>query len=113
MTRFPALVIALFLAALWGVGLAMHAPIWLPWMNLMGALLAFIIVGMFGPGQADNDRRWLSLGLALGLYGLWIGGLVKHAPPFLTWCTFLAACGTLLIAAAGNTPMVDNTPRAR
>ena len=109
MSRFPALVIALFLSALWAIGLAMHAPIWLPWLNLVGALMAFIIMGMFGTGQADKDRRWLSFVLALGLFALWIGGLARHATPLLTWCTFLAACGMLILAVSGDRPLVDKS----
>jgi hypothetical protein len=106
MSRVPVLIIALFLAALWAVGLAMHAPIWLPWLNLLGALMAFIIMGMFGTGQVDKDRGWLCGVLALGLFALWIGGLVRHATPLLTWCTFLAACGMAILAFAGDRPMV-------
>jgi hypothetical protein len=106
MSRVPALVIALFLSALWAIGLAMRAPVWLPWFDLVGALMAFIIVGMFGTGQADKDRRWLSAALAAGLFALWIGGLVRHATPLLTWCTFIAACGMTLLAVSGDEPMV-------
>lgn len=105
MSRLPLLVIALFLFALWIVGLLMRAPIWLTWLDGTGALLAFIIAGMYTTAP-DNNRQWLTGVLAIGLFALWIGGLAAHATAALTWFTFLAACGAAVIAIGGNRPMV-------
>jgi hypothetical protein len=102
--------IALLLSALWFAGLAMHAQTWLTWLNGVAAILAFIIAGMFGPGQPDNDRRWLSAVLALSLFGLWLAALISGAAPWLTWFTFAAGCVVAIIAVGGNRPMVRNAP---
>jgi len=97
------------LAILWLVGLNYHAAAWLTWLDGVGALIAF------GIGASLNERLSPSvvggapIALSLGLFVLWIVGLVMSVETWLVWWTFVFACAFLLLGLGAAMPV--NTRR--
>lgn len=87
---FPAL-IGLGLAALWVIGLSVDATTWLTWFDGIGATLAFASVGLIPERRSGLVAAFCLGGLAAGLLALWLVGVVRHATPWLTWWTLVAA----------------------
>lgn len=112
MIRVSAGVIGVFLVALFIAGLSLHAAGWLTWLDGFGALVAFFVAGMpVATGEeAPRSRGVLGGLLSLGLFALWIGGLVARVQPWLVWCTFGAAIAMAAVAFGGgaNVPRMSN-----
>lgn len=98
MTRVPALIIGLFLKAIWIAGLSIHTQSWLTWLDGAGALLAFGVAAMPSNKAAAEGRTVASAVLCLGLFALWIIALATHAEAWIAWCTFGAACAAAFVA---------------
>lgn len=111
MIRVPAIVIGLFLLVVWIFGLRFHSQTWLTWLDGAGALLAFAIAGAAGRAESAAGRSSMAAVLAIGLFALWIIGLITRADSWLVWCTFAGACASALFAFGGG--MRGAVPRPR
>lgn len=109
---FPAFIGA-GLTAMWVIGLAEDATIWLTWLVGIAAALSFATVGLI---PEKRGSLWAAACLTLlsgGLGVMWLVGLFTHARPWLTWWTFVAAIVTALVAAGAATQGVLNDLRTR
>ena len=105
MIRVSAIVVGLFLAALFFAGLSLQSAAWLTWLDGLGAVLAFVVAAMPDTAGAEGASTRAIIGgiVSLGLFALWIIGLVVNVQPWLVWCTFAAAIGMALVALGGGT----------
>jgi hypothetical protein len=96
-TRIPAFIIGLFLLAVWISGLSLHARSWLTWLDGAGAVAAFAVAAMPAKTHEAARRGPLLAVLWLGLFVLWILGLVERAQSWIVWSTFAAACAVVVV----------------
>lgn len=88
MVRTYSFLLGLGLCILWLSGMSSAAPYWYSWLDALAAVCAF-----FGATIAASVMPAMQiagpLALALGLFGLWIAGLVVRVPPWQAWWTFV------------------------
>lgn len=99
MVRTYSFLLGLGLAILWLAGITSYAPLWFTWLTAIAAICAFggsLMVDSMPP----VGRRLGPLALSLGLFGLWIAGLLERVPPWQIWWTFFFAAAFLLLFAA-------------
>ncbi len=114
MIRVSAIIVGLFLVACWIAGLSVNAAAWITWLDGVGALLAFIVAAMpVGEAERANGRSVLAGLVSLGLFAMWIIGLVTHTQAWIVWCTFAAACALAFVAFGRGGPVrAPPTPHA-
>jgi hypothetical protein len=87
MVRNGSIALGVGLVVLWIVGLSNHDVRWMAWLDLCAAIIAFI-----GANVSEQTSRTMRIGgpvaLGLGLFGLWIGGVVTGTSVGLAWANF-------------------------
>ena len=111
MVRGVSIVLGIGLTLLWLVGLNQHATAWLTWFDGVGALVAFGIAGAVRGRAAGPSVGGGPIGLSIGLFVLWIVGLIQRSDLWLTWWTFAFACGFLIVG--GLAAMETTRPTIR
>lgn len=91
MIKSMALLCAIGLSILWIAGLGSpFSAAWLTWLDgacaLVGYGIAFSRVGTRGP-----------IALSVGLFALWVIGMVTNGATWQNWWTFAFGCGYLLV----------------
>ncbi len=92
------------LAILWLVGLNYHATSWLTWLDGVAALVAFGIGASLSERMSAGVLGGTPIALSIGLFILWIIGLVMNAETWLVWWTFVFACAFLLVGLGAALP---------
>ncbi len=86
------------LVALWIAGLVNNVPQWYAWLDMIGAVFAFAIAA--GTPSKLRVRRvrggGACVGLAVGLFAIWLLALRDGAPAWIAWGNFTLACAFLL-----------------
>lgn len=98
------------LAILWIAGLSSpYAPVWLTWLDGVGALCAFMIGGANKPADLRNRRMTGPVLLSVGIFALWIIALATKTVGWMTWWNFAFACAFLFfgVSAGGSKSLPD------
>jgi hypothetical protein len=111
MIRAISWLVGFWLALLFIVGQGAHVPQWIVWLDGLASVFAIL-----GGAIANMVSGWARIAgpvaLSLGLFALWIGGLVVRAPLWLPWCNFMAAVVYLGVTLAAATfPEKRDIPR--
>ena len=110
MSRTLSIILGFGLLMLWAVGLSMQdATDWLMWIDgIVGVCAAIMGLAM----SRDSSKSLLVGGpviVSLGLFALWIVGLLLDATSWLSWWTFGFACAFLLTGfASTSSPMTPH-----
>jgi hypothetical protein len=110
-------IFGLGMIALWLAGLASSPETgYMTWLDGIAGVISFIEAG----AMQTATRREMSTAivlLSIGLFGLWIGGLLGGAVSWQVWWTFAAACAYLVLgisAGAGKqSAVVEDQQRPR
>ena len=70
------------------------------WLDFGIAILSFVGVSLTKPSTDRNTRAGGTIALALGVFAIWLGGLVNGATAWLTWWNFAFACAYLFAGVA-------------
>lgn len=86
------------LVAVWIAGLVSNVPQWLAWLDMLGAVAAFAIAAGTPARLRVRQVRGgaACVGLAAGLFAVWLLALRGDAPVWLSWWNFGFACAFLL-----------------
>ena len=91
MTKTIALLCAIGLTILWIAGLgSSFSATWLTWLDGVCALIGYGVA--FGRPRVSGP-----IGLAVGLFALWIVGMATNGATWQNWWTFAFGCGFLLV----------------
>ena len=115
MVRKSSFVIGLGLALFWWIGLSLNASATLLWFNAVAAVIAFAIGGLVDDSVETNPANALGPALlGVGLGTLWIVGLARGAPAWVTWPNFgfAVACIAVAVMALGAHGRLEATSRA-
>lgn len=105
MIRRISALLGIGLVVLWLVGLGSpYAARWLVWLDGVAALCAFGIAGMSPQVSNKPSRIGAAVILSLGLFALWIIGLISGAAGWLVWWTFAFGCAFMVTALLGAKP---------
>lgn len=101
MLRIVPLFVGGGLATLWTVALTLHTTTaWLAWCVGALALIAAAVMGLVPARGTGTAAGACMAATAMALFVLWWVALATGGAPWLTWSTLVAACITLLAAAA-------------
>lgn len=91
MTKSISLLSAIGLTILWIAGLGSpFSASWLTWLDGVAALIGYGVT--FGSSRVSGP-----IGLAVGLFALWIIGMATNGAAWQNWWTFAFGCGYLLV----------------
>ena len=98
----------LIIVFLVGLGTTGSAP-WLSWLDLAGGVLCLIAATSV---RDRGSSAASAIGLAVGLYVLWIVGMLTNGAPFQNWWTFVFACVMVIGGILGASGVGMHTGRA-
>src|SRR5690349_21661009 len=76
---------------------------WMAWLDFVAALGSFVIAASIMPTDLETARASSPLILSLGLFVMWIVGLVTaSAVGWLSWWNFAFACAYLILGLVAN-----------
>lgn len=91
------------LVSLWLVGLVSpQAASWMTWLDGAGGLLAFLIASTIGQNRSRSFLIGAPAALGLGLFAMWMIGILTNGTVWQNWWNFAIACGFVLVATAGG-----------
>ncbi len=88
MVRAMSYLLSFWLALLFVVGQSQHVPVGIVWLVGLGAIFA-LLGGFIAPLVGPGLRLGGPIALSLGLFALWIVGLLMKTPSWLPWCVFM------------------------
>jgi hypothetical protein len=84
---------------MWVMGLTRGAPLWLTWLDAVAGLAAFVAAGAADRSRAPSGSGLVAL-IAIGLFALFLAGVVLHAPHWQVWSNLALACAFGLLAGS-------------
>ena len=90
---------------------------WLQWLDLAGAAFSIWLAGSIKPLAPGKTVEGGIIGLSVGVFVLWVIGLVAGATPFLVWWNLAFATAFFFVGLAaiskkeGDTVAHDVPPR--
>lgn len=101
--RAWSIVFGIGLVILWLTGLNdPNSAAWLTWLDGLAGILAFVISASIAEIPSRRAALGGPLALSIGLFALWMAGLVSSTPAWQHWWTFVFGCGFLVLALGGG-----------
>jgi len=75
---------------------------YMTWLDGVAGLFSFIVAGSAAPTATRAARSSSALLLSIGLFGLWLGGLLSAAVTWQVWWTFGGACAYFVLAISAG-----------